>query len=301
MDPTKITMDIQMQEKLNYEKRSFPIQISAGLKMTQAMGFVPWHWHEDFELTYLVSGKLTFFVNSEVFDLSAGEAVFMNARVLHQIKSVSDEPAVYYSYVFAPEFVCGTLQSYAAVKYILPMMHHRNFIFYHFRGDTPWDQKAIADLMQCNKAAREKEYGFELEIIRHILGVMIQLIKHVPALRENSDNCETRTYAGLMKAVFYIQEHFSDKITLKDISDSANLSQSTCIRMFKRMFKMTPTEYVMSFRINESKKMLISTDMPVVQIALSCGFSGDGYYCRMFKAYEGMTPAQFRKSAAACS
>ncbi len=296
MDPTKITMNIQMQEKLHYEKNSFPIQISAGRKITQAMGFVPWHWHEDFELTYLVSGKLKFFINSDIFDLLPGEAVFMNARVLHQIKTLSCEPAEYYSYVFAPEFVCGTLQSYAAVKYILPLVHNRNFVFYHFHGDGLWEQNVMDELIKCNESAKDKEHDYELEIIYHILGIIIRLVKNAPALQKTPDIGENRIYSSMMKAVFYIQEHFMEKITLKTIADSANLSESTCFRMFKRMFKMTPTEYVMSFRINESKKMLISTDLPVIQIALKCGFSSDGYYCRLFKAYEGMTPAQFRKS-----
>lgn len=290
-----ITTDTKMRETLKYPQNTYPVQISAGLKLTSDMGYVSWHWHEAFELTYLVSGRLEFYINSDIFYLEAGEAIFINSEVLHQIKVIKGGEAIYYSYVFAPEFLCGSLQSFVAVKYILPMIHNRNFCYECFRHKRKWEEGLFKELAACNEAAKKGEDAGELEIMYRILGVVLKVIENTDVLSKEGHNRENKMYGSMMKLIFFIQEHYGEPITLEEISAAASLSKSSCSRIFKKMVKMTPFQYLLEFRINESKKMLLNSYFSTAQIAFLCGFHDSSYFCKMFKAYTGVTPTAFKR------
>ena len=96
--------------------------------------------------------------------------------------------------------------------------------------------------------------------------------------------------------MLYIKEHYSEIITLLDIANSANISKSSCNRIFNKTLKMTPFEYLLSFRINQSIHLLINSNKTISEIAYSCGFQDASYYCRMFRKYIGISPQKYRNN-----
>lgn len=66
-------------------------------------------------------------------------------------------------------------------------------------------------------------------------------------------------------------------------------------RSFKKYLGLSPTEYMKSLRLEESRKLLSITDLPMNEISDACGFSSQSYFIRTFKANYGITPLQFRK------
>lgn len=84
-------------------------------------------------------------------------------------------------------------------------------------------------------------------------------------------------------------------VTTQFISDSLCLSVSTLNRKLKNITGMTSTIYIRARRFSVAKYLLEKTDKPVTEIELICGFNTNGYFARLFRSEEGMTPSEYRQ------
>lgn len=110
-------------------------------------------------------------------------------------------------------------------------------------------------------------------------------------LKENSKNENT----SIEKAISLIHKTYSQPISLDMLSSFSNVSKYHFIRLFKAYTGLTPYEYVLSYRINESKKILCQSNKPISFIATACGFSDSTSYIRGFKRLCNVTPNVYRK------
>ncbi|MDR0380871.1 MAG: AraC family transcriptional regulator [Oscillospiraceae bacterium] len=96
-------------------------------------------------------------------------------------------------------------------------------------------------------------------------------------------------------AVAYIKEHFHRPIDVEDMAQRVGLSKYYFIKLFRERLHTTPYQYLLVHRINESKKLLISTDRKVLDIAFAVGFSDGGHFSRTFRRITGVTPCDYRQ------
>ncbi len=101
----------------------------------------------------------------------------------------------------------------------------------------------------------------------------------------------------LRDAVLYIEGHYSENLTLKDISSSAGINHTTLTVLMREQFGLTAIEYLMNYRITVAKKELAFTDVPIKDVATMVGFKTVQHFTRIFKEITKTTPAEFRKSA----
>jgi AraC-like DNA-binding protein len=98
-----------------------------------------------------------------------------------------------------------------------------------------------------------------------------------------------------LKAVLdFIQEKYSEQLTLEQMAETADLSPKYFCRVFREMTHHTPVEYLNLFRINNACNKLRNSDDPIIEIAYSCGFNDFSYFIKIFKRYKGMTPFKYR-------
>lgn len=294
MERSIISTDNTMKELTNHGTREFPILICDEFTLSQDTGIVSWHWHENFELTYVVSGHFEFFAGSDTFILSPGEAIFINSKILHQVKPVKGEHPIYYSYTFAPELICESMQSLVAQKYIVPLMHNLTFPYYIFHNNISWEKSCLEQIQTLNSSARSTSFSRELKIKHYMQSVFLHMIDNITDICTESHYSNNDENYSIMKIMVYIQEHFSEPITLTDIANVANLSKSSCNRLFHKTLKMTPFQYLLDFRINESIRHLKNNNKSISEIAYSCGFRDVSYYCKVFREYNQVSPQQYR-------
>ena len=70
-------------EKVQYDDPDYPVMISRDFLSSYPNYAAPSHWHDDIELIAVLSGQMQYSVNGEIFDLCAGEGVFINSRQMH--------------------------------------------------------------------------------------------------------------------------------------------------------------------------------------------------------------------------
>lgn len=93
----------------------------------------------------------------------------------------------------------------------------------------------------------------------------------------------------------YLMEHFNQKITLEDLGNQFNLNPFYLQKQFKRYIGQSPTEYLIYLRITRAKELIRTTDKSVSEIAREVGIDNLGYFTRLFKKMEGMTPHEYNK------
>lgn len=100
------------------------------------------------------------------------------------------------------------------------------------------------------------------------------------------------------RSIQYIDEHYMEKISLDDLAGIAYLSKYYYTRAFDKIVGMTPYEYLNTVRISKAMNLLIFTGMSVDEIGWQVGFQGSRNLIRQFKKTMGITPGEYRKSAA---
>lgn len=122
---------------------------------------------------------------------------------------------------------------------------------------------------------------------------LINLILHdanIPSTR-NGKNYET-----IASAKWYIEYHFAEPITLTDIAESVHLSKIYFQNIFKESVGITPHQYLINCRIENAKKLLWNSNIPMTDVAERSGFGCQQYLNKVFKKETGMTPVSYRKS-----
>ena len=106
------------------------------------------------------------------------------------------------------------------------------------------------------------------------------------------------TLHHVSKAKTFIENHYQENITLKDIAQAVNLSPSYFHALFSSTCSITPHEYLIHQRIAKAKEMLWYNDQSISLIAEFCGFGCQQYMNQVFKKYLNTTPARYRKDNA---
>lgn len=93
----------------------------------------------------------------------------------------------------------------------------------------------------------------------------------------------------------FINYYYYENYTIKEIAAELNVNPSHLMRSFKHETGLTISQYRNQRRVNAAKEFLIFTDMPIIDIAITIGFTNHQHFTRVFKEFIGMSPAEYRK------
>lgn len=114
--------------------------------------------------------------------------------------------------------------------------------------------------------------------------------------KEIQKNASIPEPASIKAIKLFINEHFSENITLDSIAGSAFLSASYASRLFKKELGISIMDYLLQVRMNEAKKLLKDTALPIEEVASRTGYADSSYFTKVFRKAEGITPSQYRQS-----
>ncbi len=99
----------------------------------------------------------------------------------------------------------------------------------------------------------------------------------------------------IYKAVDYIKNNYSGRITLEEVACKVHLSPSYFSKIFKEELKISFNAYLNQIRIENSKRLLINTRLDLIKISQMLGFDDQSYFNKVFKKITGTTPGKFRQ------
>lgn len=94
----------------------------------------------------------------------------------------------------------------------------------------------------------------------------------------------------------YVADHYRQKISVQDVADRLHLNPSYFSHLYVKETGQHFSDYLMEYRIEKSKELLMSTNMSVGEVAETVGYDDQRYFSRIFRRMTGMNPTEFRKN-----
>ncbi|MDU4860996.1 MAG: PocR ligand-binding domain-containing protein [Terrisporobacter othiniensis] len=107
--------------------------------------------------------------------------------------------------------------------------------------------------------------------------------------------CDKKISSTLKPAIDYIYKNKSENITVENMAKVCHISQSYFSRLFSKEMGDSFSNYISKLKINWAKELLEESDMSVSQVSDELGFNEPGYFIKIFKKHEGVTPSVYRK------
>ncbi len=288
---TKIITDEDLMETVQHGSTGYPFQFYYEDLSIFDFNCIEWHWHTELEFIYIESGTVTFWVGKEQFNLSEGNGIFINTKVLHRLYSPSK--AVIPNFVFMPSFI-SPHDSLIYQKYILPIISSP-LPFLIFRREVPWQASALS-VMQQIISAQGRSSSKELLTASLLQNLWLEIFENTdipipPKHKEHSAASQAR----LQLMMQYIHMNYSRNISLDDIARQALISKSSALNLFQKYLHIAPVSYLINYRLKQAALLLSKTEKKINLISSETGFHNVDYFCRLFKKRYSLTPTEYRK------
>ncbi len=289
----EVTIDKTRKELVKHGLVMFPI---ACYEDDLALTTVPWHWHDEFEFIIITEGLAPIQVEETTIQLMEGDAIFINSGVLHNIDNGKTVEAKYHSLVFHARLIGGSIDSIFWQKLITPNMQDKSFRYLHLDHSIYWQADLINNMATAWQAVVKEIDDYE-NLVRYSLSKAFRLLNNNRQLPDAKTGYRERLSVERTKVMIqYMEEHYSEELSLDIIADSAYVSKSVCLRCFRQVIGTTPIRYLVQYRIEKAAERLITTDDKSNEIAISCGFSDISYFSKCFRELKGISPLEYRKN-----
>lgn len=251
---------------------------------------VPWHWHEALEFNLVLEGQVKVSTANQTQVFCAGEGFFLNSNVL--VAMDSDTDCILDSHLFHPVFLSGHFKSVFETKYMNPVTQNRHLDLLALQGSTDTQTQILKKLRQLSRLQTESDAEFQT---RNLLSeIWLLLLEEIKNADNSIFHAPQKNQDRILTMIAFIQENFSEKLTLDDIADSAAVSTRECLRCFQSSIRQSPMDYLISYRIQMAKKLLETTNHSITEISLRCGFNSNSYFTKIFRRICGKAPNTYR-------
>ncbi len=270
---------------------AFPVAFYEGDLVKNA---VPWHWHEEIEVILAAKGSIQVGAGTISETLKEGDGCLINGGVLHSVWKADDQPCLYHTAVFHPRLIGGADSVFWA-KYIRPLRTAGFPPCILLQGGNGAERQALADLEAAWQADEKEAPGFEIEVRYLLTRLLRRLTETTAVLPPKTARRDSRDMERMKQMLSWIDLHFSELISVGQIAQSAGISESECLRCFRRNVGMSPSQYLIDYRLRAAAEKLRSAGGTVSEAASACGFWDMSYFSRLFKARYGATPTDYAK------
>lgn len=277
-----------------YKSLQINLPSSNGISLTYgttASGETQKHTHDFDEIVIVTNGTGKQYVNNEEYFVSAGDVFIVKGDALHYYENV-DNIEVYnvgYKPWVLKDFSQMLLKSAGYHSFFIfePAYRRKN----HFSEKLHLEKEALSELVVMLKKLKEelKIANNELSVTGLFMQITGYLLRHLKLTADVK-----KDVSPAKKIIDYIEENLAEQISLEELSRFSGMSKNGIIAMFLRLYGTTPLKYINNARLYRAENLLKNTEKSITELALECGFSDSNYFSRVFKAYRGKTPREYR-------
>ena len=292
--PTELMLDDRQREKLQGYDPGFPYTAIDCRFDGYSGPCVDWHWHATLEINVCVSGVLKTSTQRGEYLVKPGDAVLVNANVLHRNEAEGGARGVrVQTHMFDRALVAAA--ELPLRRYVAPVVECALLDALPLSRGEPRQRAVLEALDRAFEAADEEKDGYELEICgllnRAWQGVYALALPVIGA-RQPLPRMET---ARLKQMLGFIREHYAEDISPADVAASAGVCERECFRCFKQELGTTPLATLTDFRLRRAAELLRETDRSVSDIAAACGFATSSYFGKVFRRRMNLSPLAYRR------
>ena len=255
----------------------------------------PYHFHEEYELTYIVHGFGKRYVGSHMENFSSGDLVLLGTCLPHCWKLEADgtdhEDACAIVIQFSGNFLGDDFLNKDEMQVIKKMLQV-SASGMCFNGST----RAAIDRALTHLSGEKNNFKMLIGLLEILQRLAIsneyKLLDQQRSVAERS-----RAEQERINPVFaYLVENFRGDISLDQASYIAHMTPNAFCKYFKKITRKTFMETVIEYRLNYATQQLVQTDKPISQISFDSGFGDVSHFYKMFKHKMHQSPLNYRKT-----
>ncbi len=231
-----------------------------------------------YTIHFIVDGLGYYYVNNNRYELHAGQCFLIPMNKITFYKADKVNPWTYAWFCFNGERADNLMK------------------YCHFN-----EQSLVLDIKSPKKYARTILSMLKYESLTPANESYLQskLYKLVAMLQEEANAIYSKVDANdnlyILQAIDYIKNNKFFNFSVEDLANELHISRTYLFELFKRHLNTSPQEFIISSKIMNARELLMETDMPITDIAYSCGYQNPFAFSRAFKKEMNCTPRDYRK------
>ena len=286
----------RLHEINRYQDPMFPVGMYTvtveGIE-PEGRGHLDLHWHEELQLTMMLSGSCVMQVSGQDYLLQEGQAIFINRNLLHITEELSHD-GKYFSINFPDELLGFFRGSRMEHDYVHPYTGNLMFPVMVFGTASEWHRKITADLMEIRNVMLEKKPGYQYKVSLLLTGIWYEMLMHAGRVSQPS-MLFIRQQELMQKMLGFIHQNYKSDIEISDVAEAAEISEEECFRCFRDSIGISPVTYMIRYRVARAEDLLGNTDMSIEEVPNECGFRTTADFIDSFRDSTGMSPREFRE------
>lgn len=243
------------------------------------------HSHTFYEILYCQSGNVQYLLGADRYRVGRGDIVFVPPGISHRPLYLDQLAEPYSRYVIwlHPDFIKILTENLAFVPLAKPVLLRTK--------DSGWEYIAQYFRSACMEASIKQE-GFRASILSNAIQILIHLTRacsHSTPIEPLMEKKEL-----LDEVIAYIEDHLSEKITLRSAASHFYISERAISRLFNEKMDVSFYRYVTQRRLIAAKVLILNGE-PLERIGEQVGFSDYSTFYRAFKQAFSISPRQFIK------
>lgn len=252
---------------------------------------MPYHWHPEYEIIRILKGSFHLTIDGKSIVAGKDDVLFIQGGTLH---GGMPDDCTYECIVFDLRLLLSNNK--ICNKQIQQLIRHEISIELLLSANELPLKKPLEDLF-TSMANKRPFYEFAAQgAFYELLGILFEEQAYQVNINIHN-NVSAQQIKRFKDVLSYIEEHYTESISLEDMASVAGLSPRYFCRFFRKMTQCTPMEYLNYYRIECACEQLAEIQISITDVALNCGFNDISYFIKSFHRAKGVTPKQYKEAS----
>lgn len=246
------------------------------------------HFHPFTEIFFITHGNGIMEIDYIDVAVKEGDLIIINPNCPHTEKSS-------YNYMDQLEYIVLGINNLTLANKSLPQLNGEtpNPTYYKIMNFNNNKNVILYYLNTLVHEVEEKGSNYELACKSILTLFIIYISRNAESTLLIADNPE-KLNIECVKIKNYIDSHYSENITLDILSNLSYVNKFHLVHLFTKQMGISPINYLINRRIEESKNLLTTTNYTIRDISTIVGFSNSSYFSQMFKKFTGYSPRMYK-------
>lgn len=254
----------------------------------------PIHTHDFSELVLVLNGQGTHFTQKNTFQVGRGDLFVINGDRAHGYKDLKNLRLINILFdlkkLHLPDYDIHKSPGFHTLFTIEPLMREDS----RFSSRLKLNETQISEI-KTFILKMEKEQTLQKEGYSYLTAALfMQMITFISRIYSKNSQSDKSNLYSLGETISFMENNLDRTVSIKELLDISNMSESSLLRAFKKITGTSPLDYHLKKRMNTACSQLRNSDTAITMLAYDLGFTDSNYFSRQFKKVIGETPRNYR-------
>lgn len=252
------------------------------------------HFHNQYELFYIIEGERQFFFDNKSYNAHAGDLAIIDTNLVHTTCSITSEDKGYNRVIMYIDYekMCDFDKRYPGLNIV--DFIHKNYGIYNLDEDLRIAFLNLYRDIRHELTKKTNGYQSRIEIVTLYWLYKLLSLKKEQHQKHPEINSAKKNSASNIST--YLEKNYTKAVSLDTIAEDLFMSKYYICRIFKEYTGFTITEYINILRIKKATQLLENSNQSISDVATELGFESASYFERTFKKIMNVTPLKYRKT-----